>query len=327
MAVSKTALILAGALVLAPATFAEDMVVDASVITDFRPVIARIEASDTALARSRLQGVVTDLRVDEGDVVEADQVIARVVDAKISPQIDALSARIEALNSQIEQAERDLARNEELFSQGFFPKAKLDEQKTGLEVLRRTLTSTQAERRAVAVRQSEGSVRAPAAGRITAVNVVEGSVVSPSEVIATLATLDGVVRLSLPERHAATAAEGETVRLRLPARGNDVRIATIVKVYPELKNGAVIADAKVDGGIDALVGERVDVLAPVGERRAILIPDDYVDTRYGVDFVRVLVGDRYVEAPVTLASTRADENEQLEVLSGLKTGDRIQKPE
>ena len=121
--------------------------------------------------------------------------------------------------------------------------------------------------------------------------------------------------------------EGETVTLRLPTRDGEVRTATIIKVYPELRDGAVVADATVQGGLEALVGERVDVLAPVGERRAMLVPADFVSTRYGVDFIRVKVGDRFVDAPVALSAPLPNDAGQYEVLSGLKSGDHIEKPE
>ena len=327
MAATRNILLFAAFAVVAAPVFAEPVTVEETVIVDYRPAVARIEAGDTATARSRLQGVVSRLSIDEGDVVDAGTLVAVVTDSTISPQISALSSRIEGLQAQITQATDDLARNEALFNQGFFPKAKLDEQRTGLDVLQRNLASAQSERNALSARQAEGRILAPADATVTSVNVVEGSVVSPGEVIATFATVNGVVRISLPERHAAQINEGETVTLRLPTRGGDLRTATIVKVYPELRNGAIIADATVPGGLEALVGERVDVLAPVGERRAILVPKAYVSTRYGVDFVRVEVGDRFVEAPVALAAPLADTEGMYEVLSGLKPGDRIEKPE
>ncbi|KCZ52024.1 efflux RND transporter periplasmic adaptor subunit [Hyphomonas pacifica] len=327
MAVTKAFLTATALTLLSGMAAGQTLEVETSTVMDYRPVVARIEAGDTATARSRLQGVVSRLTIDEGDVVSASQVVAVVTDGTLAPQLAALSSRIQGLEAQIRQAEEDLARNEALFKEGFFPKARLDEQRTGLDVLKRTLSSAQSERRALSARQAEGQIRAPADSRVTEVNVVEGSIVSPGEVIASFSTLDGIVRLSLPERHAAQMAEGETVTLRLPARGGDLQTATIVKVYPELRNGEVIADATVPGGLKALVGERVDVLAPVGERRAIRVPKEYISTRYGVDFVRVLVGDRFVEAPVALAAPLADTDGQYEILSGLRPGDRIEKPE
>lgn len=306
---------------------AQILTVEESIVVDYRPVIARIEAGDTATARSRLQGVVTRLNVVEGQIVKAGEVVAIVTDDTLAPQLASLSSRIEGLKSQIRQSEEDLTRNEGLLARGFYPKARLDEERTALDVLRRSLASAEAERRALSARQAEGRILAPADAHVTAVNVVQGSVVSPGEVLASFATVNGIVRLALPERHAATISEGETISLRLPSRSDDIRTATIVRVYPELRQGSVIADATVQGGLTALFGERVDVLAPVGERRAIRIPKEYVSTRFGVDFVRVAVGERFVDAPVALAAPLVDDTGQYEILSGLRPGDKIQKPE
>ena len=306
---------------------AQTLTVEESIVVDYRPVIARIEAGDTATARSRLQGVVTRLNVVEGQIVKAGEVVAIVTDDTLAPQLASLSSRIEGLKSQIRQSEEDLTRNEGLLARGFYPKARLDEERTALDVLRRSLASTEAERRALSAREAEGRILAPADAHVTDVNVVQGSVVSPGEVLASFATVNGIVRLALPERHAATISEGETISLRLPSRSDDIRTATIVRVYPELRQGSVIADATVQGGLTALFGERVDVLAPVGERRAIRIPKEYVSTRFGVDFVRVAVGERFVDAPVALAAPLVDDTGQYEILSGLRPGDKIQKPE
>lgn len=304
---------------------AQSLTIQESIVVDYRPVVARVEASDTATARSRLQGVVTRLSIDEGDVVKAGEVVAVVVDATLEPQLAALSSRADGLKSQIRQAEENLTRNEKLLADGFYPKARLDEQRTDLDVSRRTLVAAEAERRALVARQNEGRIRAPADARVTSVDVVDGAIVSPGEILARFATLTDIVRLSLPERHAAEISEGGTVNLRLPARDGSIRTATIIKIYPELRNGALVADATVQGGLDALVGERVDVLVSVGERRAIRVPENYVSTRFGLDFVRVEVGDRFIDAPVAIAGPSLDG--EIEILSGLRVGDVIEPRE
>ena len=306
---------------------AQAITVEDSVVVDYRPVIARIEAGDTATARSRLQGVVTRLDVIEGQIVKAGELVAIVTDSTLAPQRAALTSNIEGLKAQVNQARRDLARNQGLLAQGVYPRARIDDEKTAFEVLKRSLESAEAAREALSAREAEGRILAPAEAHVTDVSVVNGSVVAPGDVLASFATVDGIVRLALPERHAAMLSEGETISLRLPSRSDAIRSATIIKVYPELKQGSIIADAKVEGGLTALFGERVDVLAPVGERRAIRIPKDYVATRFGVDFVRVQVGDRFIDAPVALAAPIVDAAGLFEILSGLKPGDRIEKPE
>tara|TARA_R110002020_G_scaffold316899_2_gene532422 strand:- start:233615 stop:234592 length:978 start_codon:yes stop_codon:yes gene_type:complete len=323
----RAAAVAGASLLLAMSAGAEVMTVNESVIVDYRPVVARVEAADTATARSRLQGVVSRLLVDEGSVVKTGDLIAVITDATIDPQMASLESRTAGLKAQAKQSAEDVARAEGLAAQGFYPTARLDTERTALDVLRRSITSAEAEQRALAARRAEGRILAPADAKVTAVNVVTGSIVSPGDVIASFATLSGIVRLSLPERHAAQLKEGETVTLKMPSRDSIVRTATIMKIYPELRDGAVVADATVTGGLDALVGERVDVLAPVGERRAMLVPAAYVSTRYGVDFIRVKVGDTFVDAPVALSVPLANDAGQFEVLSGLKSGDQIEKPE
>ena len=304
---------------------AQTLTIQEAIITDFRPVVGRIEASDTAMARSRLQGVITQLSIDEGQTVKAGEVLAFVADDTIAPQINALQSRVDGLTAQMTQQEEDLARASKLLADGFYPKARFEQEKAALDVVKANRASAEEERRSLIARRAEGYVRAPVDSRVTDVLVVEGSVVSPGQVVANLATLDGLVRLSLPERHLNFLAEGGEVSLRLPARDNDVRTARIEKIYPALRDGAVVADAVVDGGLNALVGERADVLAPVGDRRAIILPQEYVTTRYGVDFVRVKVGDRFVEAPVVLAEPLVS-NGVFEVLSGLRPGDVVTLP-
>ena len=263
---------LAVCLASSPIAATQTMTVEESIVTDYRPVVGRIEASDTAMARSRLQGIVTQLGVDEGDTVKAGDVVAFIADDTIAPQINAIQSRIDGLTEQVTQQEADLARAEKLLADGFYPKARYDQEAAALNVMKSNRASAIEERRSLVARQGEGYVRAPADSRVTDVSVVEGSVVSTGQVIATLATLDGLVRLSLPERHLSYLSEGGEISIRLPARDGTIRTARIEKVYPALKGGAVVADAVVEGGLNALVGERADVLAPVGDRRAIILP-------------------------------------------------------
>ena len=221
-------------LVLSMTATAQTLTIQEAIITDFRPVVGRIEASDTAMARSRLQGVITQLSIDEGQTVKAGEVLAFVADDTIAPQINALQSRVDGLTAQMTQQEEDLARASKLLADGFYPKARFEQEKAALDVVKANRASAEEERRSLIARRAEGYVRAPVDSRVTDVFVVEGSVVSPGQVVANLATLDGLVRLSLPERHLNFLAEGGEVSLRLPARDNDVRTARIEKIYPAL---------------------------------------------------------------------------------------------
>ena len=75
MAATRNILLFAAFAVVAAPVFAEPVTVEETVIVDYRPAVARIEAGDTATARSRLQGVVSRLSIDEGDVVDAGTLV------------------------------------------------------------------------------------------------------------------------------------------------------------------------------------------------------------------------------------------------------------
>jgi hypothetical protein len=97
-----------------------------------------------------------------------------------------------------------------------------------------------------------------------------------------------------------------------------------VKIYPEIDNGRVIADAEVDNLGELFVGERVKIYAPVGAREVMLIPRAAVTTRSGVDYVRV----QRAEGPLDVAIVYADsaEPDKVEVLTGLAAGDKVLVP-
>jgi len=304
----------------------DNLTIRETVVTDYRPVVARLESSDTADARARISGIVMQLNIDEGSVVKKGDTIAVIRDETLIPQINALDAQIAGIRNQLTKYESDLARGEKLHKDGYYTTANLEQARTAVDVTRKSLASVRAQRAALVTQRTKGIVTASADARVTEVLISQGTAVSPGEIIAKLATLDGVVRLSLPERHAGQIAEGEILELHLPARGGLAQQARITKIYPELRNGAVIADAEVENGISALVGERVDVLVPVGERRAFLIPKSYITTRYGIDFIKVHIGEHILEAPVTLANPNPDPSGYVEVLSGLHEGDVVEKP-
>jgi multidrug efflux pump subunit AcrA (membrane-fusion protein) len=97
-----------------------------------------------------------------------------------------------------------------------------------------------------------------------------------------------------------------------------------VRIYPELDNGRVIADAEVDKIDNYFVGERVRVFAPVGERKALMIPRAAATVRAGVDYVTLSRPEGPLDVAVVFTDTA--DPDKIEVLSGLKAGDRIVTP-
>jgi len=172
--------------------------------------------------------------------------------------------------------------------------------------------------------QREGEVRAPTAGRVTKVHVTHGAVVLPGEAIATIAAKGFILRLQLPERHARFIREGDTVVVGqggLDGAGGEPRSGTIQQVYPELRQGRVIADVAVEGLGDFFVGERVRVLVGTGTREAVVVPENFLVRRFGLTFAKVKgIGEVVVQIGVPAKGG-------IEVLSGLRPGDVVITPD
>ena len=134
-------------------------------------------------------------------------------------------------------------------------------------------------------------MEAPDDGRILQVKAVAGQVIMAGEPVATLATADYVLKLRLPERHARFMHEGDAVwvagRGLDTARSPALAEGHVVRVYPELDQGRVVADAVAPGTGDYFVGERVRVRMSTGKRETILVPETAVVKREGLTFVRL----------------------------------------
>lgn len=301
-----------------------------AVVPDQKAVFATVESRRIVPARARIGGTVAQLAVKEGDQVELGQVIAAVGDEKLALQLNALDAQIAALEAQLAQAQADLARAEELFGRGAVSRARLDELRTALNVADNMLRARVAERSVVQQQLAEGSVLAPAAGRVLRVPLTTGTVIVAGESVAQIAERDFVLRLRVPERHALFLKAGDTVRIDAAELGtSEPRFGTIRLVYPQIEDGRVVADAVVEGLGDYFVSQRIRVWVSAGERTAFVIPESFITTRFGVDYVRLRdAAGADAEVPVQRGREmpRPDLADGIEILSGLQAGDRLVKP-
>lgn len=292
-------------------------------IEDRKAVFATVESTHVTPARARIGGTVSALTVDEGARVEAGARIAYVGDVKLGIETQAQEARIASAAAARDQAKIEFDRATELRRTGAGTQARVDETRNRLEVTERNLAALRAERQVVVQRSAEGAVLAPASGRVLKVHITNGSVVLPGETVATIAVENYLLRLRLPERHARHLAVGGTVLVG--ERGPRIETETlregkVVLVYPEIDQGRVVADVKVEGLGDYFVGERARVYVPTGTRLGHIVPPEFLFYRFGLAYVRLKDGAEIVVQPGQPGRNG------IEILSGLKAGDLLVSP-
>ncbi|KPN63599.1 RND family efflux transporter, MFP subunit [Aliiroseovarius crassostreae] len=293
-------------------------------VPDWKAVFGKVEPRDNVPARSRLGGTVVDLRITEGERVAEGQVLATIWDEKLDLRLRAVDAALTSLNAQLENAESELKRAENLVERGVVTTQRLDALRTQVDVVKGRIAATQAERQVIEQQAAEGAVMAPIAGRVLQVPVTRGAVVMPGEVVAQIGGGGVYLRLAIPERHTAFLTEG--AEIQIGTDGTD-RTGRLVKIYPQIENGRVIADVEV-AELDArFVDARVLVRLPVGQSEKLLVPVEAAVTRMGLDFVTIRRGDVAVERAVVLGDPFILEGQQMvEVLTGLNAGDVVIDP-
>ncbi|MBZ9672297.1 efflux RND transporter periplasmic adaptor subunit [Mesorhizobium sp. ES1-3] len=304
---------LAGTLTLAPTT-----------VTEWKAVYGRVEARDTVPARARIGGVVMELAITEGDMVKAGQKIATVQDDKIAFQVAALDAELRALRAQLDTAQSELERGQTLVDKGVITAQRLDQLRTEVDVARNQLAAAEAQRSVIVQQGAEGDVLAPGDGRVLAVPVTRGAVIMAGEVVATIGGGGVFLRLAVPERYAASLKQGAAIRISAGGKESAGRLA---KIYPQMDNGRVVADVEVDNLDTNFIDARVLVELPVAERSALLVPASAIETRSGIDFVRVAAGGGDAERAVVAGErTKRAGGDYVEILTGLAAGDVVITP-
>ncbi|KEO61628.1 efflux RND transporter periplasmic adaptor subunit [Thioclava indica] len=296
--------------------------VEPQIVTDWKSVYGQVEAKNTIAARAQLSGTITELDVTEGDNVTAGQTIATIVDQTLVYQIGAVDAQINALQAQLDNAKTELKRGEDLKARGVSTSQNVDQLQTQVNVYEGQIAAQQAQRKVYQQQENYGTVTAPIAGKVVSVPVTKGAVIMAGETIATIGGGGFFLRLSVPERHADMLKQGDTIMIT-DSDGKEIE-GKLAKIYPQIEGGRVQADVEVPDLNARFVAARVLVKLPMGNRQTIVVPASYIDTRSGLDFIRVKDGDRtYERTVVPGVRINIDGQEMLEILTGLNPGDVV----
>lgn len=308
------------ALMIASVAHSEVIEIKQVSVTDWKAVYGEVEPRDLIPARARIGGTVQVLAVTEGDTVVAGQQIAMVQDDKLAFQLDAIDAQLGALQTQLATAKTDLERGESLRERGVITVQNLDQLRTAVDVLDNQIRSIQAQRLVIEQQVTEGAVLSPVDGVVLSVPVARGSVINPGEQVAQIGGGGVFLRLALPERFAGVLAVGDTIEIGSEAGQN----GTLIKVYPQIAGGRVLADVEVDGLDGRFIGRRVPVRVPVGAHDALLVPQSALSQQSGLDFVTVEAGEHGVQRTVVPGDViMQDGVAMVEILSGLRAGDKL----
>jgi membrane fusion protein, multidrug efflux system len=303
------------------ATLANGVIENAvSVSGNLRPI-------ETIEVRSRLNGDINAVYVQEGERVGAGQVLARFESSQQESGRRGAEADREAARSQLQTATWAAEQSAALFKAGAIAEQEHRAAQQAVVAAQAAVAASEARLRTASAVSSDTRVLAPASGIIDVRSVQPGERVSVSTPLFTLVRNETLeLAANVPARLANLVQPGQAVRLSLDNRTLESKVARVsptvdpvsrsVTVYVRIPNanGAIKGNTFVSGRV-------------IGERRAgaLLIPTTAIRQAQGSDasaFVWRIAGGALEKRNVILGVVD-DAAGVAEVKEGLSVGDRV----
>lgn len=273
-----------------------------------------VEALRTIELAARTDGVVTDVAVEEGDVVRQGQVLARI-------DVREQRAELARAKARLEEREANFARFEQLKARDYVDEASFQTARAELDVARSDVELWQ-------TRVDFGQVSSTVTGTVVDRMIEPGEAVARHAALFSIADLSSlVVRLGVSELDVGQLEEGQVVDVSIDAMGRQAPIqAQIRRIFPAADINSRLITVEVELPSDENLAIRPGYLARVNLMvesypDVLAIPAISVGQLDGESYVMVIDEDMTLQRRVVeLGISRG---EWREVLSGLKVGDRV----
>lgn len=238
---------------------------DTRTITQTVSAIGTVKPETEVKISSETSGEITYLAVKEGDTVRQGQLLIRINPDLIQTQLEQYQSAtnsakmaIEVAKAEMERAELELKRLNELFAKGFVSQQEFDRAKTAYDqaVSRHKSTLSDHQRTIATLRQFEVSaektiINSPITGVVTSLNVEKGEkVVGTAQMqgtemmrIANLKVMNAMV--DVDENDIILVKKGDTVKIEIDAIPDSVYLGYVIEIGHSAKASALGTQDKV----------------------------------------------------------------------------------
>ena len=154
----------------------------------------RITASATAQVRPQVGGIITSVAVQQGQPVEAGDLLFVIDDKNYQAEVAVAEASLASANAQLPSAQSKVTRYETLVSSGGVTQTDLETAKVELSQAQASVQSAEAQLQLKQISLEQTKVTAPISGMLGAVTAQVGSLVTAgqADALATIRTIDPV---------------------------------------------------------------------------------------------------------------------------------------
>ncbi|MGY3085841.1 efflux RND transporter periplasmic adaptor subunit [Pseudomonas fragi] len=297
--------------------------------------IGAVLSLHSVVIRPQIDGILTDIRVKEGQTVNAGDLLATLDDRSIKASLDQARAQLGQNQAQLQVALVDLKRYQLLSVDNGVSRQTLDQQQALVNQLKASAQGDQATIAAAQVQLSYTQIQSPVSGRVGIRAVDAGNFlrVSDAQGLFSVTQIDPIaVEFSLPQQQLPLLHE--LLMAEQPARvkafiGNADNSATplgegrlsLIDNQVSATTGTIKAKAQFDNPTQSLwPGQLVNVEIQTGlQRDALVVPPQVVQRGLDNYFVYRVSGDKVETVPVQLTF----QDTELSIITGVNPGDAL----
>jgi len=304
----------------------------------------KVEARNEILIKPQISGIISEMCKEAGEMVRKDEIIAKI---KVIPDMNSLNSaesRVNVARINLDQAEKDFARQEELFKKQVISKedyekanVTLNSSKEEYETAINNLEITKNGMTTKGNQQSNTLIRSTINGMILDIPIKVGNSVIQSNsfndgtTIATVADMKDMLFVGkVDETEVGRIKEGMPLKLTIGALNNQSFDATLEYISPKgtEESGAILFEIKAAARIpkDVFVRAGYSANAEIvlnSAKDVLMIPESVIEFDKDTAFVNVLKTENpqtFVRRKIT---TGLSDGINIEVTSGLKLKEKL----
>ena len=271
-------------------------------------VVGTVQAVEQAVIAAKISGIIVEIPVVLGSLVNKGDLLVKI-------NAEEISARVLQAQAQLDQARRNLKREEKLLKQ----QASTPET---VKSMRDMVAVARAGYREAASMLSYTTINAPFSGVITRKIANIGDLATPGTPLLHLENPDQLqVVTSIPETIAMRISPGAPLTVRIPAADTTLD-ATVAEMSPVVDPRSRTLRVKIN--LSSSSGLRTGMFArvriPGTENTTLMVPEQAIVPFGQLEKIFVVHEGK---AQLRLVRTGMHENGQVEILSGIRAGEKI----
>ena len=303
----------------------------------FYESVGTVSAKTVSTISSKLMGTLREVFVREGDRVNKGDRLANIDNRQTTAMLNQAKAALaearrgeSAARAGAELAKTTYDRYQNLIKDGSASPQEFDEVKSkyeqaqaGLAGAKQRVKQAQAGLSSALVSAKDAVILAPYDGTIRAKMIDVGDLAAPGKPLFILETTGNyIVELVLPEQYIHTVGLKQKVTVTVSALNNKSFTGNVLEIFPaaDAKSRSFLIKVKIPADKALRSGMFARVSIPVGKAGLILIPLTAVI--HSGQLTGIYIVDDTQTAKFRLIRTGRIFGESIEVLSGLKEGDR-----